>query len=193
MRNIILLDEFHQTDFNPSQFFNKYLELTQKDIGTYFLKSGELKECNCPACDAIESKSSFTKFGMTYLECSDCGTLRISPRPDDQKLITYFKESSAEQYWRDELSKETENIQQLAYIKLIKPAYDIYDIELDFIEWIERLRQSIGLGNLWLKPYDTGEVIRDVLLGVNLQRLKNNFSELDENSLLKVVDKSLNL
>jgi alcohol dehydrogenase len=63
----------------------------------------------------------------------------------------------------------------------------------DFIEWIERLRQSIGLGNLWLKPYDTGEVIRDVLLGVNLQRLKNNFSELDENSLLKVVDKSLNL
>jgi hypothetical protein len=37
----------------------------------------------------------------------------------------------------NEISKETENIQQLAYIKLIKPAYDIYDIELDFIEWID--------------------------------------------------------
>ncbi|MGK5091535.1 methyltransferase domain-containing protein [Deltaproteobacteria bacterium TL4] len=118
MRNIILSDEFHQSDFKPSAFFQKFLELTEQDVQKFFLQSGGLKERNCPVCGPTESTKAFSKFGMSYQECLSCKSLWISPSPTESQIIQYYEQSASEQYWRTELSQATEEKRQL---KIVKP------------------------------------------------------------------------
>lgn len=107
MRNIILLDEFHQTDFNPSPLLQEYLKKTQEDVETFFLKGKKLDTIACPACASEQRNTTFIRFNMTYVECQDCESLYILERPSDETLLDYYRYSSAEQFWRNELSKVT--------------------------------------------------------------------------------------
>ena len=129
MRNLILLDEFHQTDFKPSDVLHRYMELTREDIATFFTEPNNLEECFCPACINSEIASKFSKFGMQYLECACCGTLRVSPRPNDKDILRFYKQSSAERYWQDELVKATKAKRKA---KIIEPR----------LQWIQEAIQE---------------------------------------------------
>jgi hypothetical protein len=121
MKNIVLFDEYRELDFKPAELIQTYLELVEKDVKSFFLNKGNLIECHCPGCLGNEAASSFNKFGLSYIECQQCHTLRISPRPSDDYLLQFYRESSARKFWRNELSTAT---QKKRREKIARPRYE---------------------------------------------------------------------
>lgn len=121
MKHIVIFDEFNEIDLKPSDLLHKYFELTEVDVRSFLLNEEILKVCTCPGCHNEGIKSAFLKFGMRYQECMDCGTLYVSPRPDDSSIEDYYYRSSARKFWRDKISKQT---QQKRKEKIIKPRFE---------------------------------------------------------------------
>ena len=121
MKHIVIFDEYNDTDFKPSELLHTYIELTKKDVQTFLIQEYTLKKCACPGCQKTKIRSSFEKSGLRYAECNHCNTLYISPRPDDDALRRYYKESKARRFWQEELSKLT---QKKRREKIIKPRFE---------------------------------------------------------------------
>ena len=118
MKKVVLYDDIREIDFKPNDLLDKYMKITERDVKKYLIKPGLLKECDCPACQSRRDKISFSKFGLDYCECKECGTLYISPRPTDEAIDDYYRNSRAGKYWRKTLSKDTEIKRRT---KIVKP------------------------------------------------------------------------
>ena len=121
MRNIVTFDEYSEKDLKPSRLINDYVRLVEEDVAKIFLERECLRYCPCPGCLEKNISSSFMKFGLNYVECAICHTLRISPRPDDAALRSYYLESSAQAFWREKLSRRTKGKRRE---KIVKPRYE---------------------------------------------------------------------
>jgi len=121
MRNIVTLDEYSEKDLKPSKLISDYVRLVEEDIAMFFLGGECLRYYPCPGCLEKSISSSFMKFGLNYVECESCHTLRISPRPDDVALRRYYLNSSARAFWRQKLSRITKGKRRE---KIVKPGYE---------------------------------------------------------------------
>jgi hypothetical protein len=154
MKKIVIFDEYNEIDFKPSDLLHQYIQLTEKDVPNFLTKNSSLKDCTCPGCYTGEVKSSFPKFGMHYVECANCKTLYVSPRPDDKALEYYYGHSTARKFWREQLSKQTKRKRKE---KIIKPRFEwilgsteeylpdaihILDINTDQYGYIEELVET---------------------------------------------------
>jgi len=108
MKSVVLCDDIREIDFKPNELFGTYIQATENDVGAYIAKPGVLKGTNCPACQTKKDTKAFSKFGLDYYECKDCGTLYVAPRPTDEAIDHYYKHSRASKYWNTTLSKGTE-------------------------------------------------------------------------------------
>lgn len=137
MKKIVVFDEYNEIDLKPSDLLQKYIQLAEKDVDSFFLKNKSLKESHCPGCHGKDIKTSFTKFGMRYAECSTCSTLYITPRPDDAALRDYFNRSEARNFWHNELSKKTK---QRRKEKIIRPRFEwILDSTQEYLPEAEHI------------------------------------------------------
>lgn len=118
MKKVVLYDDMREIDFKPNDLLDKYMKITERDVKKYLIKPEPLKECDCPACQSKRDQITFSKFGLDYYECKNCGTLYISPRPGDKAIDDYYKNSRASKYWRETLSKDTETKRRT---KIVKP------------------------------------------------------------------------
>ncbi len=118
MKKVIVFDEYNEIDLKPSVLLHEYFQLTKKDIAEFFVKKQELKSSACPGCREKKILSSFDKFGLTYVECANCRTVYINPRPSDLSLQEYYTHSLARKFWHEELSKATKKKRKA---KMIKP------------------------------------------------------------------------
>ena len=121
MRNIVTFDEYSEVDLRPEKLINDYVRLVEEDISAFFLERECLRYSPCPGCLEKEISSSFMRFGLNYVECAKCHSLRISPRPEDAALRTYYLESSAREFWRQKLSRMTKIKRRE---KIVKPRYE---------------------------------------------------------------------
>ena len=121
MRNIVTFDEYSEVDLRPEKLLSDYVRLVEKDIATFFLENECLRYSPCPGCLEEKVSSSFMRFGLNYVECAECHSLRISPRPDDAALRAYYLESSAREFWRQKLSRMTKDKRRK---KIVKPRYE---------------------------------------------------------------------
>ena len=121
MKKIVIFDEFNEIDLKPSDLIQKYIQATEEDVAKILVQNSVLHDCLCPGCHGSKTQSSFLRFGMRYAECTKCGTLYVSPRPDDNALKHYYAHSRARGFWRDELSKLTN---QKRREKIIKPRFE---------------------------------------------------------------------
>ncbi len=103
MKNIVIFDDYHMRDLKPPELLKRYLELTERDVREMLVPAATV-EVPCPGCGSDEAAEAFEKFGMTYRECSACGSLYVSPRPDDAALARYDADSEARRYWRETLA-----------------------------------------------------------------------------------------
>lgn len=108
MRHIITFDEYNEVDFKPSELIQKYVELVEEDLKAIIKnEGGSFIDMPCPGCLSDQTAASFEKFGLTYVECSKCGTLRVSPRPDDAALYRFYTESTSRTFWMNEIARST--------------------------------------------------------------------------------------
>lgn len=119
MKNIVVFDEYNERDLKPSTLLQQYIDLTRECVGE-LVKKEKLKVAACPGCHSLNAASEFGKFGLTYKECADCHSLYIAARPDDAALNKYYRQAKASVFWREQLSKKTN---QKRKEKIIKPRF----------------------------------------------------------------------
>lgn len=94
-------------EIRPKELFDEYLEVSKKDIKRFFSKHSLFVEIPCPGCKSKNSKFSFTKHNFSYRICNDCFTLFVSPRPTEEMIDSYYRESASSKFWAERFFPET--------------------------------------------------------------------------------------
>lgn len=91
-----------ENEIRKREVFNKYIELSAKDIETFFKDRSKFVETACPACDSTNFKEVIQKEGFSYHQCINCNTIFVNPRPDIDSLNRYYTDSPSTSYWVNE-------------------------------------------------------------------------------------------
>jgi len=92
-------------DVKPTKILDEYLRLVQLDAENFF-NDDKRHHINCPACDN-KGKYSFTKNGFKYENCSNCNSLYVSPRPENEVFKHYYTKGKSVEFWATTFYKVT--------------------------------------------------------------------------------------
>lgn len=106
MRSILVHEGYTEEEVKPADLLRQYRALTERDVRDRLSGSARVDR-PCPGCGEAHVTDAFERFGLRYVACSACGTLRIAPAPDDASLLDYYRKSEAEAFWRHDLSGST--------------------------------------------------------------------------------------
>ncbi len=130
MKNIVINEHYAQADLKPSALLDEYVSLLSADVRT-LLASGKLVACACPACSSKNTEKSFDKLSLSYQSCKDCGTVYVSPRPNDGAIMEFFAKAPSKVFWREKLSEVS---RQSRKAKIIKPRMEwIMDSTAEYV------------------------------------------------------------
>lgn len=107
-----------ESEIRPLDLFNRFLSLSEQDIARFFSDRSQLSEVECPGCGGDSYQPAMEKFGFKYVTCTACGSLFVSPRPSEQMIDQYYRESQAVKFWESSFYKETSEARRN---KVIKP------------------------------------------------------------------------
>jgi SAM-dependent methyltransferase len=96
-----------ESDIRPDGVLEKYQEAHARDIKK--MKEYTFVEVSCPACGLRKCETKFEKFNTQFLECSECDTIYISPRPIPDDLRRFYKESESLACFNDIYDESREN------------------------------------------------------------------------------------
>jgi len=106
MRNVVIQDDFREKDIRPGIETVEYLSLVAKDAQAFF--DDHLTYIACPACLTEKYSKVFRRFGFDYVECEECRTVFMNPRPGQDVIDEYFKRSEAAKFWTKKFLKASE-------------------------------------------------------------------------------------
>jgi len=107
MKSVVFLDDMKESDIRPDNIYNEYKQLLFKDIKKYFSDSSLLVRVDCPGCSVKDSKFVFNKMGFDYRACNKCNSLFVSPRPSEERLRLFYKNSSSGLFQRKVFLRNT--------------------------------------------------------------------------------------
>jgi 2-polyprenyl-3-methyl-5-hydroxy-6-metoxy-1,4-benzoquinol methylase len=107
-----------EAEIRPQALFDRYLELSRKDIETFFVDQRGFVDVACPACRSERLSEAFRKLGFTYATCDACGTLFLTPRPTNEMQLLYARESKAVEFWSTHFYRETAEARR---VKMFRP------------------------------------------------------------------------
>ncbi len=192
MKNIVVNDEYRQSDLKPSVLLQEYVALLQKDVMA-LLTSAPLRDAACPACASARSIKHFEKFGMFYKECADCQSLYIAPRPSDPAIARFYRQAPSKIFWRNQLS-EASRAQRKA--KIIKPRFEwITDSTAEYLpraeHWVDvHTGQARYLEAMAAAPFTRKTVIYpycDVPANSGVTVIDKPWWEIDDTPLVDVL------
>jgi SAM-dependent methyltransferase len=120
VKTIVSLQELLEVEIRPATLFAEYCDMVRSSIPNYFPPVSR-RPVRAPCHGGGEGRPAFEKWGFTYRECEQQGSLFVSPRPDEAALIRYYRESPAARFWHDRVLHETE---EARHEKLIAPRVD---------------------------------------------------------------------
>lgn len=109
MKRVVTGGDLLQQEMRPPDLLARYLALVESDLKAIGLEDGHGTPRPCPACSG-DGSEAFGRLGFTYRACETCGTLFVSPAPDQVLLDRYHGKSSAERFWRDTLLQATTEV-----------------------------------------------------------------------------------
>ena len=182
MKTRVLRDRFKEKEIRPQKEFFEYLKLIDQDVKDIFKSSAGNFFKFCPACTSKSSSFSFSKHGFTYRECSECGTIYMSPRPTRQMLHEFFEKSKGLKYWNLKLVKGSVSRRKHIYLPLIRWIEE----SLEFTSESERIYCDLYSKYSWLlKGISSinqfkGQVSYKPIDEINKKLKNNNFSILQD-------------
>lgn len=146
---------FRESDIRPDQLKKGIEEASHRDLQRLLLGRDSFVQVPCPACGSKRFLKRFEKNSIDYVECLECETLYISPRPTPEMLERFYATSENYAYWSKHVFPASEEARRQ---KIFRPraerVADIcrrYDIPTDtlldvgagfgtFCEEIQRIR-----------------------------------------------------
>lgn len=130
-------NELREQDIRPVVFTADQRVAAAVDTGRYLSRYAEFVRVPCPACGADRPRPRFRKHLVEYVECPECETMYISPRPTPAVLEWFYRGSANYAHWN----------------KVIFPATEDARRERIFVPRVERLlelcrRHGVATGSL---------------------------------------------
>jgi 2-polyprenyl-3-methyl-5-hydroxy-6-metoxy-1,4-benzoquinol methylase/ribosomal protein S27E len=88
-----------ETEIRPDELMREQQVRFERDVQRMLARRSEFLSVPCPACSSTDDRTAWTKYGMSYVECSHCETVYISPRPSPEVLRDYYTNSENYEYW----------------------------------------------------------------------------------------------
>ena len=107
MKRVVILDDLKESEIRPEDIFNEYKRILSTDIQNYFSNPSVLIKSDCPGCSKKNCEVVFGKMGLNYCECDKCGSLFVSPRPTDEAMRSFYKNSDAGLFLRKFILENT--------------------------------------------------------------------------------------
>jgi 2-polyprenyl-3-methyl-5-hydroxy-6-metoxy-1,4-benzoquinol methylase/ribosomal protein S27E len=105
-----------EEEIRPEALFDEYLSLAKKDGETFFSSVPFLK-VPCPACGSHDCSRAFEKTGFSFVECRNCGTLYVNPRPGADAFARYYSQAPSIRFWATHFYRQTEESRRNLLIK----------------------------------------------------------------------------
>ena len=96
---MVSFQDLTEIEIRPDDLTTRFRAETERSVRE-LLPPTALGDTPCPGCSGVRGTEAFEKIGFRYRECGECGTLFVSPRPDQVALDRYYRESSAAAFWR---------------------------------------------------------------------------------------------
>lgn len=96
-----------EVDIRPRDLFNRFLELSRRDIVTFFGNKTLFESIECPGCNSQDAEEGLIKYGFRYLICNKCRSLYCSPRPARAELEAFYQKAEAVMFWANHFYPET--------------------------------------------------------------------------------------
>jgi hypothetical protein len=163
MKHTVLTDPLSGSEIKPLAAFQRFREQSERDAERFFPKSNRV-EVDCPACRSGVARDAFNRGTFTYVECSDCDSLFVSPRPTQDALDHYYERADAARLREAYFTEET-GIARLVHV--IQSRAD----------WVADVSSRVGARNLHV--LDVGTLSPDLFSELRKVPGLERFSSLD--------------
>lgn len=107
-----------EEDIRPKDLMIKQQEANDADVKSLQEKKESFIEVSCPACESKENKKVMEKYEFSYVECEKCETVFMNPRPTEEILNEFYKNSKNYECWNKFIFPASENARRE---KIFKP------------------------------------------------------------------------
>jgi SAM-dependent methyltransferase len=102
--NDLSLDEIRSDEFKSLQV-NAY----NNDLARLHRRLEEFVVVPCPACDSDQAEFRFEKYRCQFVECRQCSSLFMSPRPTPAVMNDYYSNSENYEIWNQYIFPKSES------------------------------------------------------------------------------------
>ena len=96
-------DQLSEKELCPEELLRLQEAAFARDIKRLLKKKELFVQVTCPACGEIDSKECFSKVGFYYNSCNSCDTIFMSPRPSEEIMADYYKNSENYAFWAEHI------------------------------------------------------------------------------------------
>ena len=108
----------------PDDLLSEQEAAFARDIARLHKRRGEFVAVACPACSSQDAAPAFEKYSFSFVRCTACRTIYMSPRPSERVMADYYSNSENYAYWAKHIFPASEATRRE---KIHKP-------------WLERVR-----------------------------------------------------
>lgn len=101
-----------EEEIRPAELVKIQRTLVLTDVGRMLSKYEEFVYVMCPACGHDGKNQKFVKNGMKYVECENCETFYVNPRPPAKVLGWFYANSPNYNYWNDVIFPATQAVRR---------------------------------------------------------------------------------
>jgi len=152
---------FSENDIRPKNFEDRQHIAIKEDIEWLLKHKKNFVSVPCPACGSRESKSKFKKNNFNYVDCVECQTFYVNPRPTLEIIEDFLKISKNYEYWSKHIFPASEEIRRKKiFIPRVNKVLDIcskYDAKTNHL-----LEVGAGFG-LFCEELNSRKVFDDVI------------------------------
>jgi len=113
-------------DIHPESVAEEFNRLMLLDIDEMLRHRSEFIDVCCPACHGKEVPWVFEFQRLDYRRCSSCGTLYISPAPNEQLHLDFLRKSRAMAFWREQMPPEMKASRLPMYLDRVAYARSVW-------------------------------------------------------------------
>jgi SAM-dependent methyltransferase len=118
MKTSVLEIDVLELEIKPKELLDHYRQLIAQDVHDRFILPDTLVQYPCPGCQAETGAVVFERFGLKYIECDVCRTVYVTPRPSEEEIIDFYRNSKTALFWRDQILPKTSRAR---HVKLLRP------------------------------------------------------------------------
>lgn len=105
-----------EDDIRPAYLLDGQRQALLHDIALLLARAGEFVEAVCPACGSRDERFKFEKNGFRYVDCQSCATFYVNPRPSEDLLGDFYRQSQNYAYWAEHIYPASAKARQTSVI-----------------------------------------------------------------------------